>query len=65
MRYVALAALILLTGCRTDVIQLRNEKTGEKATCGGLLMMPGRSTTENCLKVFREAGFREVSKEAK
>ena len=67
MRYATLAVIILLAGCKGDVIHLKDEKTGEEATCGGELTTPGttKANVEHCLKVFRAEGFTEVPQEAK
>ena len=56
----ALALSALLGGC-TPVIQLRDAKTGETATCGGGMVSLGSSARdEQCLKYFHKLGFDPV-----
>lgn len=52
--------VLTLAGC-TPVVQLRNAKTGETATCGGVLRMPGATIKdEHCLKIFHDNNFDPV-----
>ncbi len=63
MRAIAYAIVLaaLLGGC-TQVIPLRNAKTGQTATCGGEMWTPTSSAQdEHCLKHFHEAGFDPVA----
>jgi hypothetical protein len=64
MRYaVVLSSILLVAGC-ADTTTMRNEKTGKEATCGGELMLPGRSpNTERCAKLMEEAGYKQVGEE--
>ena len=64
MRYaVVLSSMLFVAGC-ADTATLRNEKTGQEATCGGELLLPGRPpNTERCAKLMEEAGFKPVGQE--
>ena len=62
MRALAYAlALSALLGACTPVIQLRDAKTGETATCGGEMYSLGSSARdEHCLEYFHKQGFDPV-----
>ena len=65
MRYrVLLLSALAVAACTSAVVELRNEKTGDKITCGGQLMLPGRpSGTDRCVKLMKGAGYQPVEKE--
>ena len=53
----ALALSALLGGC-TPVVQLRDAKTGQTATCGGeLRSIDSSARDEHCLEFFHKQGF--------
>jgi len=67
-RRAAAAALMLAMaagGC-THVTQLRNDRTGQTATCGGEMVSPTSSERDaHCLKIFHENGFDPVPESPK
>ena len=66
-RLVLLLVSLALAACATPVILMKNEATGEMATCGGNTIgsMEGRSTEqasdEACVREWQAKGFRRTS----
>jgi uncharacterized protein YceK len=63
MRFLVCVLMLssLLAGC-TTVIQLRNQKTGQTATCGGELMgLTSGANDRHCLQFFHQQGFDPVT----
>ena len=59
MPYI-LAVAALLGGC-TPVVQLRNAKSGQTATCGGELHgLHAADEDERCVQMFHRQGFDPV-----
>jgi uncharacterized protein YceK len=57
---LGLSVALVLGGC-TNVVHLRNAKTGEPATCGGEMWNFGSAARdEHCLKYFHQQGFDPV-----
>jgi hypothetical protein len=70
MRRFAALALLMLFGCATPTVMLKNEQTGQIARCGGDTSgsMAGgligynmqKSNDENCVHSYEALGFKRV-----
>jgi hypothetical protein len=66
MRTIAILTLLIMTGCTTPMTILKNEKTGQIATCGGSAtgsMVGGiigyqKKNDGSCIQAHRAQGFR-------
>lgn len=63
-----LSVVLLLTGCTTDLIYLKNKETGQTVTCGGKFVgldkdfkIEGIAAQESqCINDYKEQGFVRV-----